>query len=488
MYKNNSLQNWVAKIDPRAYAILIGLSIGLIAGVTALSIAVLGPALTIAIILGILLGLYILTDLSAALYGIIMVMFLLPFGTSPVKIGFTPTLIDFTLGAFLLVYAFQWMTGRRRAFQFLPVQAFIAFFLMWLILAFAFGLRYGMPTSTNLRQFAEMLLAISMVFILPDIIRDKKALRRLSLVIILAIACQSIITLILYIVPESTTENLLVRLARLGYPNGGVIRYIEDNPALAERAIGTWVDPNALGGIMATGATLMMTQIFARKPIIHSRWLNLLILACVGLGLLLTFSRASFLAFGVGVVLMAFLRYRKLIPLMIIAGLLFLMLPQTQDYIERLVDAFQGEDLATQMRVGEWSDSIDLIREFPLLGIGFTGTPRIGLYADVANMYLIMGNKIGLMGVIVFLTAMGAVLTYGYKNLARAFPDPDLEALHLGYHVMLVVILINAVADHYYFRLDFQGSIMWMWLIVALAIISSHLAQQDNQPLLIKEN
>ena len=44
--------------------------------------------------------------------------------------------------------------------------------------------------------------------------------------------------------------DALNALARLGYPGGWVIRYIEENPELSERAIGTSVDPNSLGGLL----------------------------------------------------------------------------------------------------------------------------------------------------------------------------------------------------------------------------------------------
>ncbi len=101
--------------------------------------------------------------------------------------------------------------------------------------------------------------------------------------------------------PDATAERTLIRLARIGYPNGGVIRYINDNPAEAERAIGTWVDPNALGGFLAVTAAMIAPQLFARKPVLRWRWLAWGVLGAVGLALLLTHSRASMLAFALSV-------------------------------------------------------------------------------------------------------------------------------------------------------------------------------------------
>jgi hypothetical protein len=154
---------------------------------------------------------------------------------------------------------------------------------------------------------------------------------------------------------------------------------------------------------------------------------------------------------------------------------LLLILPQTRGYIERFAEAFAGADLATQMRLGEYGDSLELISEFPIAGVGFTGTPRITLYTDVASMYLIMANQIGLVGVGLFTLAMLGVFGYGWYARKAAPNQPEMEAIHLGYHAALVAALINATADLYFFRLDFHASITCFWVTVALALASSRL-------------
>lgn len=481
MHSANSLQIWISRLDRRAWVAGIGFLIGIVGAGIGLLIALLGPWLTAALIFGVLAGLYVITDIKAALYMVIAALLLLPFGTFPVKIAITPTLLDLALGGFSLVYLAQWMTGRRRQLRLTPAHALIAVYVMWLIFAFALGLRYAMPTSTNLRQFAETLLSIGMVFILSDLLRHPTALRRLILVISLAIGAQAVIAIGLYAAPDALAENILARLARIGYPDGGVIRYFEDNPALGERAIGTWVDPNALGGILAISAVMIAPQIVSQKPIIPRRWLTLGIFGAVSLALFLSGSRASFLALGSGLTLIACMRYRRMIPVMLLAGLIFLSLPQAQNYLARLLQAFQGADLATQMRIGEWTDSLRLIARYPLFGVGFTGTPQIDIYTDVANMYLIMANQIGLTGVLIFLAAMAGVFAYGLRAWQTAKHDPDLAAIHLGYHAALLTALVNAVADLYFFRLDFQSSITWFWLIVVLCIASSRLALERRR-------
>jgi polysaccharide biosynthesis protein PslJ len=476
-----AFKEWATNLDRRLFAILVGLAIGILGGVVGLMIATIGPVLTIPLLIGAFVALYVLTDVKAALYGAMASMILLPFGTFPVKIGLTPTLLDLALGAFVVVYLLQWMTGQRRSINLTPPHALIALYLMWLIFAFVLGMRYGSPNPTKLRQFAETLLSIGLAFVLVDLLQDEKTLRRLVLVVMALVGLQAFIAIGLYVLPDGIAERTLIRLGRIGYPTGGVIRYIESNPALGERAIGTWVDPNALGGLLAVGGAMIAPQVFAQKPVLKTRWLTLIVFGMVALGVILSSSRASFLAFAVGLLAITFVRYRRVLPFLAVAGILFLFLPQTQNYIDRIFQAFRGEDLATQMRIGEWTDSLELIQRYPFVGIGFTGTPTNDVYTDVANMYLIMANQIGITGVIIFLVAMGSIFAYAYRAWQHIKHEPDMAAIHLGYHAALLTALINAVADLYFFRLDFQASITWFWLIVSLALASSRLILERSR-------
>jgi hypothetical protein len=475
MDTTKQVQAWVMALDRRAYAVLVGLTLGVLAGLVGLGLAVLGAVPTLAIVGALLVGFTMLTDLRLALYGVVGVMVMLPFGTLPFRLGLTLTLLDVALLLFLLVYAVSWMTGKRRGFVLAPPHAMIALYVAWLLFAFVLGFQYGFPNATILRDFVSMLLCISLSFLLVDVLREVDVLRQFVRVVFVLLGAQALLALLLFALPDTLTENLLVRLSRIGYPDGGVVRYIEDNPALGERAIGTWVDPNTLGGMLALGAAMIAPQLFAQRPLIKPRWLSYGVFGVVGLALFLTSSRASFLALAVGLFVIVLARYRRYLPLLGVAGVLLLLLPPMQRFLGRILEAFQGADISTQMRIGEWTDALSLISRYPFAGIGFTGTPFANLYTDVANMYLIMANKIGITGVVLFLVAMISVFLYGLRAWRVARDDEQLEAIHLGYHVALLVALVNAFADLYYFRLDFQASITAFWITVALCLASSRL-------------
>ena len=458
-----------------------GAAVGVSAALIALLLTVAGPTLATGAVLGALAGLYVLTDLRAALYVLLATVLLLPFGTLPFKLLITPTLLDVALAAFVLVWLMQWMTGRRTRLHLTPVHLLIVLYTLWLILCLALGLRFAAPTPNRLRQFAETLLSIGLAFVLVDMVRQAAVLRRVVAFLVLLVGLQALLGVTLYVLPDEVSERALVRLARIGYPDGGVIRYIESNPALPERAIGTWVDPNLLGGTLAVTSTLIAAQLLARKPVIRPRRLLLAIFALSTLALFLTYSRASLLALCGGILFIGVLRYRRLLAGLPLVALAVLALPWSRTWLERLVQAFTGADLATQMRIGEYSDSLRLINQYPLFGVGFTGSPSIDLYTDVASLYLIMANQTGLVGVALFLLMMAGVLLWGLRAWRMHRADSDLDAIHLGLHASLITLLLNSLADMYFFRLDFQGSITLFWLLMGLALASSSLA--GKQPL-----
>jgi hypothetical protein len=82
---------------------------------------------------------------------------------------------------------------------------------------------------------------------------------------------------------------------------------------------------------------------------------------------------------------------------------------------------------------------------------------------------------------------MGGIFAYGYRAWQYVKDEPDMAAIHLGYQAALMTALINAFADLYFFRLDFQASITWFWLIVALALASSRLILENGHESTIAE-
>jgi O-antigen ligase len=478
MLGNQRLQRLLSS-DPRTLALTLGAGLALVAILLGVSLALIGPIYTVALIVALAASLWVIAGLENALWSVIAVISLLPFATLPFEIGFTPTFLDLAMGAVFFIYSMQWMTGERRRLASTPVHPFLILFIILTIFSFVAGLRYAGLTSTVLRRFAELILTMVYALILVDIVRTPQQLRRLIAVLIILGTGAALIGIVQWTLPDSLAERLLVRLSVIGYPDGGVIQYVEQNPDLAERAIGTSVNPNSLGGFLVMIAALVAPQLLTRHPVTGKRWHAALMLGALTLCLILTLSRGSMLAFGAAIIFIALLRYRKLLVVLGIFAILLLLTPWSQAYIARFVEGFQFADLATQMRLGEYQDALTLIARYPLLGVGFAGTPDIDIYLGVANVYLTIASNMGLLGLLSFLATMAAVFVYGWGARPHLIGAGNgLYSIWLGLTAGLVGALANGIFDHYFFNLEFQHAVTIFWTFVGLSLATIRIAAE----------
>ncbi len=459
------------------------LTLGLMLGGTAVLGGIIlgfgGPLAGTAVLAALLVGFIVLRDIEVGFWGVILVVCLLPFATLPFDIGLTPTFLDIALGAVFAIWALGLVTGRQRTIVLSPLTLPLGLFIIVALFSFIFGLSNGPLTPTLLRKFAELILSLSFVLVVIDYCTTWEHLERLVKVVLLAGAAAAVIAIGLWLLPEDTANTLLNTMQRLGYPGGWVIRYIEENPALSERAIGTSVDPNVLGGLLLMIGALAGPQLVAKRPL-FSRWFTLILFGLIAVALVLTFSRSAMLGLVAGLAYVAVLRYRRLLPYMLVAGLLFLLLPVTQGYIARFVEGIQGQDLATQMRFGEYKDALILIQRYPLFGVGFAGTPDIDIYLGVANVYFTIAEVMGLVGLFAFFSVIATVFAYAFFNRRTFKQNERLDAVWLGLHAALVGGLVAGVFDHYLFNLEFHHAVTAFWLLVGMAAASTRLGIENK--------
>lgn len=461
-------------LNPTQSPLGLGLLIGLTAVVGGSILAFGGPIMAVAFLLAALAALIVLRDIEIGFWAVIAVVTLLPFATLPFDIGLTPTFLDMALGAVLAVWIVNLVTGRQRTITLAPVTLPLLIFIIFALFAFIFGLNNGPLTPTLLRKFAELLVSLGFVLIIIDYCKTWLRLERLVKVLLLAGAAASAIAIGLWLLPDDTANSVLNILPRLGYPGGWVIRYIEENPALSERAIGTSVDPNVLGGLLLMIGALAGPQLVAKRPL-FPRGINLFIISLIMVALILTFSRSAMFGLAAGLAFVAAVRYRRLLPYMLGAAMLLLLLPMAQGYVGRFIEGFQGQDLATQMRFGEYKDALTLIQRYPIVGVGFAGTPDIDIYLGVANVYLTIAQVMGLLGLVAFSAVMITVFSYAFLNRRWFEAHPRQDAIWLGLHAALVGALVAGVFDHYLFNLEFHHAVTAFWIILGLATATTHL-------------
>ncbi len=191
--------------------------------------------------------------------------------------------------------------------------------------------------------------------------------------------------------------RLLSALGRFGYPTGsGVLRYIRDDPELMQRATSTSVDPNALGSLLNVALALAAPQLFARRPIFKRGVLFPLLavlVACLGL----TISRGAVAGVAGALLALGAVRYRKLLFLLLIALLLVSLLPWTQGFVSHSWRVCAAKTFPLRCALVNTRMLLFLSRAI-LAGVGFAGSPDIDTYIGVANVYLIIAEQMGLVG------------------------------------------------------------------------------------------
>jgi O-antigen ligase len=458
--------------------VVLCLIVGLVGGAL---FAFVGPILASAFLAAAAGGLLMLRSTQFTFFTLVTLICLLPFGSLPLPdIGFTPTLLDLVLVTLLFSWLFQ--VARKKTGQPIgsPLGVPIVIFMVLACVSFVVGLSFASITTNLLRQFAEFLLNMFLFFLVLNNVHSREQLEQIVTVLILAGFAAALVGLLLYFLPQHWTIRLLSTLRIFRYPAGSaVLRFVEDNPDLPLRATSTSIDPNVLGGLLGIVTGVAAPQLVARRPLpLLGRWLRrravnwlvLPILGALATCLLLTYSRSALAGLTAALFVLALLRYPKLLLLVLIAALLILLLPQTQWYVQHFVEMIHGQDLATQMRFGEYKDSIILISRYPLLGVGFAGAPDIDTYIGVSSVYLLIAEEMGLIGLAVFLFINVLAIRHILHWLTRDPNDQRLEAIILGLLTALLAALISGIGDHYFFNISFQHAVALYWLCLGLAI------------------
>jgi hypothetical protein len=452
--------------------------------VITLFVGIAGPLLALAAAAAIIGGVMILNDTHWGFVALCGVVFLIPFASLPFSIGFKPTFLDVALGALFFVWVFKLVIGQQEEFTTSPIGLLVMLFLLLALFSFALGLTHSPANTFLLRRFLEILIGIALFFVVINTVRSESEAIWVTRWVMLAGWGAAGVAVLFYVLPQEITVGILDRMARFDYPGGfGALRFIEDDPDGTMRAIGTAVDPNVLGGMMIVVSALMLPQLVSSQPI-FPRWFVFVMWATALLALYLTYSRSALLGLASSMVLLAVLKYRRLIPLGIGGVLLLLLLPATQDYVARLVAGFAGQDLATQMRFGEYKDALILIQRYPLFGVGFTGTPDMDIYLGVSMLYLIIAENMGIIGLVMFVAVLVGFFVMVWQAWRRGL-NIQMEALLLGYTGAILGALVSGIFDHYWFNMTYPHMTVLFWLYVGMAtavilVASPHHAGQNH--------
>ena len=458
-------------------AALAALVLGGLAGTA----AAFGPLYAVAALLGLAVGYALLVSTTAGLLAVVAIITLLPFGTLPFKAIITPNFLELALAALMGVWVLR-LLARPDSYALrlsplgLPLLGFLGLTLFSLVLGSG-----GHPDTLTLHNYFKFVLAVLLFFSVLNCVRTRAQARLLLRAVLLCGGLAALVGLVLWALNDATALRILTALGRIGYPTEGrVLRYIEAGAGTGrERAIGTSVDPNSFGGMLALIAGLALPQLVAPRPVLR-RWLLACIVVGVALAIFLTNSRAALGSLVVAAAYIATLRYRRLWWAIALAGLVVLALIVSglgAAFVQRVVEGVQFRDQANLMRLAEYQNAITIIGRYPVFGIGFGSAPEIDLVAGVSSIYLTIAERLGLVGLACFVGLVVAFFTHSIRAARAA--DEEAASWLLGIQAAIAAALAVGVLDHYFFNIEFSHMVALFWGCIGLGYVIAALPDKE---------
>ena len=420
-------------------------------------------------------GYGLLRSTNVGIAVILLIVTVIPFGTLPFKAVVTPNFLELVLLALMGVWLLRLLVTPDATLVLTPLGLPVIGFLGLTLFAFVLGSN-GRPDSLLLHNYFKFALAILFFFSVVNCVRDREQARFMLRCLIIGGAISALIGLVLFALPNTLAERILVSLGRVGYPTEGrVLRFVMDDTAGVERAIGLSVDPNSFGGMLALVGAFAVTACVAERPLLP-RPLVVGAALLIALGTFLTQSRGALGGLVVGVGFAAVVRYRKLLwPMLavVVLGLvLYLGFGLGAAFVARVVDGVQFRDQANQMRLDEYRNALAVIQAYPVFGIGFGSAPQLDLVAGVSSIYLAIAQRTGFTGLFAFVAIVGYWLWREWRAMRRATASGDYElgAWQLSVQSAIVAALAVGLLDHYFFNVEFSHMATLFWGVIGLGM------------------
>lgn len=427
------------------------------------------PLAAMAILPGLVAMVVLLAAPRIGLLGFVALVTLLPFAVVPVRFGIQLTVLD-VVAVCLLIGWIARASHRGERIELTGTGVALLVFCGISVASFIVSSPYAY-TPELARRFLKLLLSMLFFIVTFNLVTDAAAVVRHLRTLIVCGVVAATLGLALYFQSPERQVALLSRLQILGYPSGReVLRFLpgpNDTYTDVLRATGTSIDPNVFAGMLLIVAAILLGQLFAREPLLPRAWLTIGALVVLGC-LIATHSRATWLGLVVALGWMATLRYRKAWVLGAVGAVGLIVTPFGQGLVARVISGFEARDKASALRVSEYRNATEIIQAYPILGIGFGGSPRLGLFPGVSSQYLLVAQQTGLLGLAAYLAAIAVVLVPSLRFSASSGRDP--HGLVISLQSAFIAALVSGLFDHYWANHAFPHAVALFWYLAALLV------------------
>ncbi|HEX3247267.1 MAG TPA: O-antigen ligase family protein [Chloroflexota bacterium] len=457
-------------------AILLAIGVG--ACVALLPFAM-PPVAAAAVLPGIGALVVLLARPRVGLLGFVALVTLLPFAVVPVRFGVQLTVLDVVLIC-LLVGWLAHTAQRGERIDLTRTGIALLIFCVIGVVSFVISAPYAY-TPELARRFIKLVLSTLFFIVTFNLVTDTQWLVRNARALIVSGSLAAAIGLAVYSQSPERQVALLSRLQVLGYPSGQeVLRFLpgpNDTYTNILRATGTSIDPNVFAGMLLIVAAVLLGQLFAREPVFPRAGLAVALALAAGC-LVATQSRATWLGLVVALGWIATLRYRKAWVLGVAGAFGLLLTSFGQNLIGRVISGFEARDKASALRESEYRNALEIIQAYPILGIGFGASPRLGLFPGVSSQYLLVAEQTGLLGLIAYLMAVAYVLMPSLRFSVGAGRDP--RGLVISLQSAFIAALVSGLFDHYWANHAFPHAVALFWYVAALLVRATRLEQEGD--------
>ena len=353
---------------------------------------------------------------------LLLTIYIWPFGQllafTESAFPFTVYLLDLTI---LLVFISLVFSNKRKLIISGPIVKSLALFLGIAILSLLINIKQGISSGL----FLSVLYLIRLI-IYPSLFFAGRYIGfdRLKKPLLISIVIFSLLSLFQYIVfPD------MRYLKNLGFDD----HYF--------RLIGSFYDPNFTGAVLAGIALYFVGK-------------NKLIFSLPFIGILaLTFSRASYLAFFLGLIYLFFTRKKIILPLLfVLLGAIIYLIPKPSGEGVNLLRTF-----SISSRLGTWQQGVNLFLEKPVIGWGYNTLRLVnGSRFQIDSSYIYLLATTGVIGFLSFINLLSKL----YKNVKNE-----------GIKVLVFSLLIHSL---------FNNSLFYIW-ILALFWITLGIGQEETK-------
>ncbi|MDD4894965.1 MAG: O-antigen ligase family protein, partial [Candidatus Omnitrophica bacterium] len=334
---------------------------------------------------------------------------------------------------------------------------------------FSYGSTYFESFIIPLKRW---LTPIFLYFIALNVIRDKATLKKVVIVMMIVTLIVATMASLDYLLEKQYAANL--DKSRVG---------------------GVFEQPNTLGGFFVYAMFLFLGFFFTYFPNYRSLFMLIPFLVCFR-GIMVTFSRGAYLGCGFGAIATTFFKSKILFaagilliifallnPVLLPAGLRYRMSSTYGD--QDKIISFDVEDIADKSatrRILIWRGAIDMIKEYPIFGVGYGLFPHmISSYAavnesDAHNTYLILAAEMGAPALVIFLLILLMLIKNSWWLYIKT-QDRFVRATALGILGGLFgLLMVNMFGS----RLNSEEVSAYFWIFAGLIMAAVRMKQKGQ--------